>query len=468
MSEQLSEKELQLERELTEAQQELEKVRADFHVAEEWHDSLRKRQPTAQILDRIRSQLAELSQLEQLEPQSPFSDERLIRPEQINQYYAGLIERIKVQVNRFRDSYNKAEERLNVAKTALGELRRRVDTLNAALEESRPAMRTHTVTRVGEDGVVREFTVIYRRESLMPWSEATRDERRFKKILIRTMAMILLFGIIIPYVPVPEIERAEVVDIPDRVAQLVQQQKPPPPPPPPPKLDDKKSAEDAAKAKKLIPRKQAPEPKTQVARAARAKAQRSGLFAGGGGQLSDLLDNPAEAKLGRQARVTSGGEKARQTTRSLITAQAGQGSGGLGGYALSRDVAGSGLAGRGTSRVTGAIIGSEFGDAQRPLADSIRGSRTDEEIQLVFDRNKSALYNIYQRALRQDPTLKGKIVLKITIDPAGNVLKAVVSSSDLGDKDLELKIAARVKLFNFGAKDVDTITISYPIDFLPA
>jgi hypothetical protein len=34
---------------------------------------------------------------------------------------------------------------------------------------------------------------------------------------------------------------------------------------------------------------------------------------------------------------------------------------------------------------------------------------------------------------------------------------------------LDKKIAARVKKFNFGAKDgVPTITILYPIDFLPA
>jgi TonB family protein len=466
MSEQLSDKELKLENELAEAQQELERLRAEFHAAEEQHDVLRKRQPTAQILDRIRAQLAELSQLDPLEEQSPFSDECFTTPEQLNQYYTRLSENIKTQVGRFRDQYNQAEEHLNSAKNALGELRRNVDSLSAELEESRPTVRMRKVTRVGGDGVTREFTVIYRRESLMPWSEATRDERRFKKILVRTMALVLLLSIIMPWIPVPEIERADVVDIPERVAQLVQQQKPPPPPPPPPKLDTKKAPDEALQKKKLVPRQRAPEPKTEVARAAREKAQRSGLFAGGG-QLSDLLDNPADANLGKQAQVTSGGEKARQTTRSLITAQAGQGSGGLGGYALSRDVAGSGLSGRGTSRVTG-VIGAEFGDAQRPLADSVRGSRTDEEIQLVFDRNKSALYSIYQRALRQDPTLKGKIVLKITIDPAGNVLSASVSSSDLGDKELEMKIAARVKLFNFGAKDVDTITISYPIDFLPA
>jgi hypothetical protein len=179
------------------------------------------------------------------------------------------------------------------------------------------------------------------------------------------------------------------------------------------------------------------------------------------------MDNSAEDKLGKQTRLTTGTEKARQTERSLLTASAGRGSGGLNTSSLSRDVAGTGLSGRGTSRVT-TTIGSGFGDAQRPLSDSVRGSRTDEEIQLVFDRNKSALYSIYQRALRKNPTLKGKVVLKITIAPSGQVLAASIYSSDLGDKLLEMKIAARVKLFNFGQKDVDKITITYPIDFLPA
>ena len=466
MSEQLSEKELKLEGELAEAQRELERMRADFHAAEEEHDDLRKRQRTAQVLDRIRGELAELSQMEPLEPESPFSNERYSSPEQLNQHYATLSERIKAQVSRFRESFTASEKHLEAARHVLGEKRKLVDSLTSELEASRPSVRTRKVVRVGADGVQREFTVIYRRESLMPWSESTRDERRFRKVLVRTLAAILLFGLIMPWVPVPEIERAEVVDIPERVAQLVQEQKPPPPPPPPPKLEKDKKATEAKAKKKLIPRKRAAQPKTEVARAAREKASRSGLFAGGAA-FSDLLDNPAEAKLGKQARVTSGGEKARATTRSLITAQAGQGSGGLSNYALSRDVAGSGLSGHGTSRVTG-FIGAEFGDAQRPLADSVKGSRTDEEIQLVFDRNKSALYAIYQRALRQDPTLQGKIVLKITIDPSGKVLKSAVISSDLGNKELELKIAARVRLFNFGPKDVDTITISYPIDFLPA
>lgn len=464
MSEQLSEKEQQLERELEQARGKLDQARAEFERIESEHERLRKRQATAQALDKVCAHLAELSQLEPLGDESPFTGEPFTDAIQQNQHYTALVERIKSEVGGFRRKFSDAEARLNEARARLGETRKQVDKLTDELDKARPMVRTRTITRVDEHGVERAFVVVYRREALMPWAESARDERRFKRTLARTLVAMLLISLIMPWIPVPELERSETVEIPDRIAQLVQERKPPPPPPP--KVAEKKPEEEAKEKKELKPRKKAPEPETEVAKAAREKAARSGLLAFSD-SFSDLMDNPAEEKLGKQASLTSGGEKARQTERSLVTAAATQGSGGINTASLSRDVAGAGLAGRGTSRVTG-VIGSEFGDAQRPLAESVRSSRTDEEIQLVFDRNKSALYSIYQRALRSDPTLKGKVVLKITIAPSGEVTAASVESSDLGNKELETKIAARVKLFNFGAKDVPTITITYPIDFLPA
>ncbi len=43
-----------------------------------------------------------------------------------------------------------------------------------------------------------------------------------------------------------------------------------------------------------------------------------------------------------------------------------------------------------------------------------------------------------------------------------------VVSSELKDPELEGKIVAMVRLFRFEAKDVDTITVTKPIDFFPA
>ena len=57
----------------------------------------------------------------------------------------------------------------------------------------------------------------------------------------------------------------------------------------------------------------------------------------------------------------------------------------------------------------------------RPLAAGVSAGRTDEEIQIVFDRYKAALYRLYNRELRRDPTLQGQMVLRLTIEPDGSV-----------------------------------------------
>ena len=33
---------------------------------------------------------------------------------------------------------------------------------------------------------------------------------------------------------------------------------------------------------------------------------------------------------------------------------------------------------------------------------------------------------------------------------------------------MERKLLGRIKMINFGAKPVDSVTVTYPIDFLPA
>ena len=75
---------------------------------------------------------------------------------------------------------------------------------------------------------------------------------------------------------------------------------------------------------------------------------------------------------------------------------------------------GGGMGGPGVqvARAKSSIAGIGGGD--RPKAHNGPGaSRTDEEIQIVFDRYKSAFYRDYNRALRSNPTLQGKMVLRL-------------------------------------------------------
>ena len=96
-----------------------------------------------------------------------------------------------------------------------------------------------------------------------------------------------------------------------------------------------------------------------------------------------------------------------------------------------------------------------------------RPGRTYEEVTLVIDSNKGRIFNMYNRMLRKDPTLSGKIVFEITIAPSGDVVNVKIVSSELHSPDLEKRLIILFKSFNFGPKKVETMVVTFPIDFLP-
>src|SRR6185369_2752403 len=178
-------------------------------------------------------------------------------------------------------------------------------------------------------------------------------------------------------------------------------------------------------------------------------------------------------------------------SRSLVTINGSGGSGGGGNAAVSRNVGSGGIGnaavgrggsgegngarigqgGNGVGLVKSAIAGTGAKDAKEAKAAGSggRAGRTDEEIQILFDRYKAALYRIYNTELRKDPTLRGKMVLRITIEPSGVVSACEADSSNMNAPEFSAQIVDRVRKFNFGAKDgVPKVTILYPIDFLPA
>lgn len=315
---------------------------------------------------------------------------------------------------------------------------------------------------MAEDFVVeREMVAIPFRPMKMPWNKDDGDQKKFRKVLLIVLFVSMLLGVLIPLWEIPIPDRIEVVEVPERLAKLMVKKEPPPPPQPKQKPKEKEPEKQKQKKdKKPVPEK---------AKKARKKAERAGLMAFKD-DFADLIDDEADKKLGAQASISNKGSKARKTTRSLVTSNVGSSSSGINTAALSRNVGGSGkgIEGVAFSRVESSI-GTDFAGEEQPLSGGPGPSRTDEEIQIVFDRYKAALYRIYNRELRKNPTLQGKMVLRITIEPDGSVSACSVDSSDMDSPALDKKISARVKKFNFGKKEgVPTITILYPIDFLPA
>ncbi|MFQ6022369.1 MAG: TonB family protein [Acidiferrobacterales bacterium] len=298
----------------------------------------------------------------------------------------------------------------------------------------------------------------------LPWAVSEDEKRRLRKILLWVFIFCFLWSIVVPFLPLPELDREKAETVPPRLAKLVLERKKAAERPAPAKAP-KLTAKKKPKLKKAKPKKV----KKKAIETARKKASRTGLLAFKD-ELAALRDNPVLEGLKKNNRLQRGeGQKAASPERSVITANASSASGGINTSTLSRDTGGTGLVGRVSTKVSSPVDGvGGVKQARASRSGARKPSRSIEEIQLVFDRNKAAIYSIYNRALRKDPTLEGKVVLKITIQSSGQVTACEIVSSELNDPTLERKIVARVRLFDFGAKEVETMVVTYPIDFLPS
>lgn len=357
-------------------------------------------------------------------------------------------------------------EEIEVREGNLCELAYRYNEVMVELEESRY---DYVIERAANDDKV--F-----RAGVLPWSRTEEDRQRLRKALLASLLLMLVIGGVPLIWEVPARDPNERVEIPERLARMVKE-KVPPKPVERPAEQPREELREEPKPEQPQVAEQRPEPTPEEVKRARTVAQTRGVLAHSS-LLSDLQDDAVLSNLGSNARISgstaTGGAESRgaEGSRALITA-----SGGSGGAAAVSAVSrggvgtGSGSAISGSGVATGAITSevASIQESARPLSEGAGPSRTDEEIQIVFDRHKSALYRLYNRELRNNPSLRGKMVLELTIEPDGSVSACRVVSTDLASPSLSADVVERVSRFNFGAKDgVPSITIRYPIDFLPA
>jgi TonB family protein len=305
---------------------------------------------------------------------------------------------------------------------------------------------------------------------VLPWSIQEEEEERYRRILKRSFIVFLLLALVLPWLPVPKMDRAKVEQVPPRLAKLLLERQPPPPPPVKLPEPEAPKAEAPKPATPKAEKKPAPTPQKRI-EAARAKAERSGLLAFKD-DLADLRSHTLPTTIPQSRKLSTGAAASAVTAapeRSVIASRTTSGSGGINTAALSRDTGGGGLGGQaGGTRLSSPLGSGAGGGGGVKRGGSGMASRSVEEIKLVFDRNKGSIYLLYNRALRENPSLQGKVVLKLTIDPSGRVRDCQIVSSELKSPELERKLVARVKQFNFGAKQTDVMVVTYPIDFLPS
>jgi outer membrane biosynthesis protein TonB len=313
---------------------------------------------------------------------------------------------------------------------------------------------------------------------IMPWTRGAEEDRRLNRSLLGSLAASLAFAFLLSVVAVPIMNRPEDAKLPERVARLVREERLPPPPPPvtqpEPEIPDQPPEPEPELVDEAEP-EPAPVQNEQPVLAdveqpdTREQVKSKGLLAFRDSFASRAELRPA-AQLGSQARLSNAGENSTgRPERMMVTTSAPGSSGGINLADISRDFGGGGggMDGVAVSRVASNIGGGDGPD--RPLSSGASAGRTDEEIQIVFDRYKAALYRLYNRELRNDPTLRGQLVLQLTIEPDGSVSLCKLYASSMDAPMLANQVVDRVRSFDFGAKqDIVAVTIIYPIDFLPA
>lgn len=316
----------------------------------------------------------------------------------------------------------------------------------------------------------------------LPWARQSSDQLRFTASLAVVAIIFLPLALWIPSLSLPEPDRKTVEEVPPALARLVQPvpeapevtvpepvvtPEAPPEPAPKPKPRPEPSVEQPpAPTPAVAPPKpeQVPAPRTQTVEQARRTASRSGLLA-----MKDRLAAMRAPDAAPPPVLTANTRDAAAPTAST-------------------QATGSVLAGSGGATITDQPATRELAvaehrvktvDAPREAAvktvakssaksrNPAEGERSMSNIRQVFDAQKAALYALYQRALRKDPTLQGKVLLELVIQPDGSVSDCRVVSSELNDPDLEKRLALRVRLFDFGASKVSTRTVRFPVDFLP-
>jgi protein TonB len=313
----------------------------------------------------------------------------------------------------------------------------------------------------------------YTPELTLPWESTSEEDRLYRQVLGVALAVLLVLSITLPLLPLQEII-AKVQDEPPPLTRVKLEKKvlekevlptpKPRPRPVPVKPRPKKEIVEAVPNPTPNPNPTAEE---QLARA-RDKAATAGVLAFQD-DLQALRDTVDVDSLS-STQTSRGAENAAQVQRNLVTQNSPTSSGGIQTARLSTDTGGAALSGRETTAVTSKIGGGE-GVArtgnQSGNGTPITGGRSDDAIRRIMDENKGAIFALYNRALRQDPLLEGKVVFEMVIDPGGQVIELNLLSSDLVDDVLTRKILSRIRLIRFGEDDGLPTRVNYSFDFLP-
>ena len=296
-------------------------------------------------------------------------------------------------------------------------------------------------------------------QASLPWSVTHEEDRRFRAILLQTLAVSLCIGAITPYIPLPPPDAGLTTELPPRRVRFITELPRPVSKPVP-----------FAPVVSQPPRPHVrPQPATIVpALTPRQKAAKSGVLALGEA-LSELQARTPKTGTSADSEYTNQPAYTDPHQPSVLSADITRGSGGIAGGVSHQSVLGpTGLPEREVIRPGSSGPDGGAATEGQASAATTAGVRNQEAIQELLDRSKGAMYTLYNRELRRDASLQGKLLVSITIAPAGHVTRCVILSSELGSVSLEQQLVALIKGIDFGhLPGAAVVTTKIPIEFFP-
>lgn len=311
------------------------------------------------------------------------------------------------------------------------------------------------------------------------WQPDVANTKGFYRILGIVLLSAIILAIAITFIKVPPENKRQRADVPDRVADFIaRKEKPKPPPvpekklpPPPPKPVETPPVEKNEVVQEITKqRDEERKPLTESEIRARKVAEKSGLLALAN-ELNDLIDTKdvsagLSKNLSANADEAGGANVIAGHSTDSISAATAQSGGKVDAQSYAASAA--------KTEIDARSVGKDFTDhkekavAKAAATKTQSGGSAEENVTIVFDKNKGTLYSLYERERRNTQGLQGKIVLQLTISPAGDVVDVKIISSELNSPDLESRILSRVKNFKFNINSTKDITVTYPIEFLPS
>lgn len=305
-------------------------------------------------------------------------------------------------------------------------------------------------------------------------SQYSKQDKIFVRILIALVIVYLAIAVIVPFIERVEQARELKEQVPPQLTRVVLERKQKPKPPPEPKIEEVKPEPKQEPKKPPEVKKPKPEPVAKPKQpltkrqAAKQKAQSSGLAAMKD-ELLAMREVLVKAPVASQ-QLAKGERDQNRVQRKLLAAKADQQSVQLAKAKVNQTVSSDALSSHSSQLIRLSeqeVLASGDGEAKYADVKTLDNLRSELSIRQTLEASKARLYALYNRALRKDPLLQGKVVFNIEIQPSGEISQLDIAVSELNNAKLERQLLVILRSINFGQEDVDVMTTAWSIEFLP-